>query len=136
MKLRTNKKILLSIGVSLSVIVLAAAILIIGAPSRAMSFISLGLIVSGMLMFAISLHTATKPETELVADERVTRINEKAGYVAFWLVLLSITILFWSDRAWLIGIELVDTYYAAMFVGMISWSVLRWHYSRKGDVVG
>ena len=136
MKIRTNKKILRSMGVSLSVIVLAAAMLTFGTPSEAMPFISLGLIVSGMLMFAISLHTATKPETELVADKRVARINERAGYVAFWLVLLSITILFWSDRAWSIGIELVDMYYAAMVVGTISWSILRWHYGRKGDVVG
>jgi len=135
MKIRTNKKILLSMGVSLIVIVLAVAILTFGTASGAQVFCSLGLIVAGLLMFAISLHTATKPETELVADERVARINEKAGYAAFWLVLLSITLLFWLDRAWSIGIELVDMYYAAMFVGLISWSVLRWHYSRKGDVI-
>jgi len=135
MNIRVNKKILLSMGVSLIMIVLAGAILTFGTPSRAMSFISLGLIVAGLLMFAISLHPATKPETELVADERVTRINEKAGNSAFWLVLLSITILFWSDRAWSIGVELVDMYYATMVIGTISWSILRWHYSRKGDVI-
>jgi uncharacterized membrane protein len=135
MKIRTNKKILLSMGVSLIVIVLAVVILTFGTTSRVQVFLSLGLIVAGILMFAISLHAATKPETELVTDERVARINEKAGNTAFWLVLVSITILFWSDRAWSIGIELVDLYYAAMFVGIISWSVLRWHYSRKGDVV-
>ena len=135
MKIRTNKKILLSMGVSLIVIVLAVVILTFGTTSRVQVFLSLGLIVAGMLMFAILLHAATKPETELVADERVARINEKAGNTAFWLVLLSITILFWSDRAWSIGIELVDMYYAAMVVGTISWSVLRWHYSRKGDVI-
>ena len=135
MKIRTDKKILLPMGVSLSVIVLAVVILTFGTTSRTQVFISLGLIVAGMLMFAISLHAATKPETELVADERVARINEKAGYAAFWLVLLSITLLFWSDRAWSIGVELVDMYYTAMVVGIISWSVLRWHYSRKGDVV-
>ena len=135
MKIRTNRKILLSIGVGLSVIMLAVVILTFGMTSGAMSFSSLGLIVAGMLMFAISLHAATKPETELVADERVMGINEKAGYVAFWLVLLSITILFWSDRAWSIGIELVDMYCATMFVGIILWSLLRWHYSRKGDVI-
>ena len=135
MKIRTNKKILLSMGVSLIVIVLAVVILTFGTTSRVQVFLSLGLIVAGMLMFAILLHAATKPETELVADERVARINEKAGNTAFWLVLLSITILFWSDRAWSIGIELGDLYYAAMVVGTISWSVLRWHYSRKGDVI-
>ena len=133
MKIRANKKILLSIGVSLSVIVLAVIIRTFGTPSGAKSFISLGLIVAGLLMFAISLHAATKPETELVADERVARINERAGYVALWLVLLSITILFWLDRAWSIGIELADMYYAAMVVGTISWSVLRWYYNRRGD---
>jgi len=135
MNMREDKKIMFGMGVSLSVIVLAAAILSFGTPSRDQLFISLGLIVAGMLMFAISLHTATKPETELVADERVTRANEKAGPVAFWLVLTSITILFWSDRAWSIGAELADMYYAAMVVGTISWSIFRWHYSRKGNVV-
>ena len=135
MNIQEDKKIMFGMGVSLSVIVLAAAILTFGTPSGAMSFISLGLIVAGMLVFAMLLHIATKPETELVADERVARINEMAGYVAFWLVLLSITILFWSDRVWSIGVELADMYYAAMVVGTISWSVLRWHYSRKGDVV-
>ncbi len=122
-------------GVSLSMIVLAFAIIAFGTISRVQIFLSLGLIVTGMLMFAILLHAATKPETELVTDERVTRINEKAGYVALWMVLLSITILFWADRAWSIGIELADVYYAALFVGLISWSLLRWHYSRKGDVI-
>ncbi len=135
MKIRTNKKIVFGMGVSLSAILLAVTILAFETPSRAQLFISLGLVVSGLLMFAVVLHTATKPETELVADERVTRVNEKAGYVAFWLVLISITIMFWADRAWSIGIELVDMYYAAMVVGTISWSILRWHYSRKGDVV-
>ncbi len=135
MKIRTNKKILLSMGISLSVIVLAVVILTVGTTSGAMSFISRGLIVAGLLMFAILVHTATKPETELMADERVARINERAGNSALWLVLLSITVLFWSDRAWSIGVELVDLYYAAMFIGMISWSLFRWHYSRKGDVI-
>ncbi len=122
-------------GVSLSAILLAVTILAFETPSIAQFFISLVLIVAGMLMFVILLHAATKPETELVTDERVTRINEKAGYVALWMVLLSITILFWADRAWSIGIELADVYYAALFVGLISWSLLRWHYSRKGDVI-
>jgi len=135
MNMREDKKIMFGMGVSLIVIVLAAAILSFGTPSRDQLFISLVLVVAGMLMFAVLLHTATKPETELVADERVTRVNEKAGPVAFWLVLISITILFWSDRAWSIGIELEDMYYAAMFVGIISCSLLRWHYGRKGDVI-
>ncbi|RZN36559.1 MAG: DUF2178 domain-containing protein [Methanosarcinales archaeon] len=135
MSIMANKKILSFIRVVLIVIVLVIAIMPLGMTSGAQVFLSLVLIVAGLLMFAILLHAATKPETELVADERVTRVNEKAGNSAFWLVLVSITVLFWSDRAWQIGIELVDLYYAAMVVGTISWSVFRWHYSRKGDVV-
>ena len=135
MSIRNDKKIMFGMGVSLIMIVLAFAILSFGTISRVQVFLSLGLIVAGLLMFAILLHAATKPEIELVADERVARINEKAGYHAFWLVLISITILFWSDRAWSIGIELVDLYYAAMVVGTISWSVLRWYYPKKEDVI-
>ena len=136
MNIQDDKKILLPIVVSLSVIVLAAAILTFGTTSRAQVFLSLGLIVAGLLMFVILLHAATKPETELVTDERVTRVKEKAGNSAFWLVLISITILFWSDRVWSIGVELADMYYAAMVVGTISWSVFRWYYNKKEDVVG
>ena len=135
MNIREDKNIMFGMGVSLSVVVLAAAILSFGTPSRDQLFISLVLVVAGLLMFAISLHAATKPETELVADERVARTGERAGNIAFWLVLLSITILFWSDRAWSLGVELEDMYTAALFVGIISWSVLRWHYSRKEDVI-
>ncbi|KAF5416250.1 MAG: hypothetical protein C5S48_03525 [Candidatus Methanogaster sp.] len=135
MNVREAKKIVFGIGISLIVIVLTFAILSFGTTSKAQVFLVLGLIVAGLLMFATFLHTATKPETELVADERVARINEKAGNSAFWLVLISVTLLFWSDRAWSIGIELADLYYAAMVVGTILWSVLRWHYSRKGDVI-
>ncbi|KAF5410018.1 MAG: DUF2178 domain-containing protein [Euryarchaeota archaeon] len=136
MNIREDKKILLRRGVSLIVIMLAFTILTFGTTSGAQVFRSLSLIVAGLLMFAILVHAATKPETELVAHERVARINERAGNSAFWLVLLSITVLFWSDRAWSIGVELVDLYYAAMFVGIISWSLFRWHHRRKEDVVG
>ena len=52
MSIRANKKILLSMGVSLSVIVLADIILTFGTPSGAISFISLGLIVAGLLIGA------------------------------------------------------------------------------------
>jgi uncharacterized membrane protein len=86
----------------------------------------------GLLILGSALYAMRRPETEVLPDERVTRINEKAGYVAFWLVLILITLLFWSDRTWSIGIELVDMYYAAMSVGIISWSVLRWYYNKKG----
>jgi len=37
-----------------------------------------------------------------------TRINEKAGYNAFWLVMLVITILYWVDRVWSLDMTLKD----------------------------
>jgi len=135
MNIRTDTKIKLSMGVSISVIAVGVAILAFWTPSRAQFFFSMGLIVAGMLIFTILLHATTKPETELVADERIARINERAGNSAYWMVLISMTILFGSDRAWSIGIEIADMYYAAMFVGIISRNLLRWYYNRKGDVI-
>ena len=134
MKIRANKKILLSMGVSLSVIVLAVVILTVGTTSGTISFISLGLIVAGVLMFAILLHAATKPKTELVADERVTRINEKAGYTAGWLIMLSVTLMFWADKIWSLNLELKDMYTMTIMVGIYSFFIFRWYYNRKGDV--
>jgi len=100
MNIRTDTKIKLSMGVSISVIAVGVAILAFWTPSRAQFFFSMGLIVAGMLIFTILLHATTKPETELVADERIARINERAGNSAYWMVLISMTILFGSDRAW------------------------------------
>ncbi len=134
MKIRTDKKILLTSGIGLGSVLLGVVMLVFQTQSKALFFIEFSLIFAGLFMSAMVVYAATKPKTELIADERVTRINEKAGYTAGWLVLLAVMILFWADKIWSLNLELEDMYWTTLFVGTYSWLILRWYYNRRGDV--
>ena len=135
MNIRNDKKIMFGMGVSLSVIVLAAAILTFGTASRAQVFLSLGLIVAGLLMFVILLHTATKPETELVADERVTRVNEKAGYHAFGILLGTMALVQSIAMFGRLNLSYKSVSPDIFIIGMPSFIILRWYYNRRYDAL-
>jgi len=136
MKIRTNKDILRLLRVGLIVVLLGVVMLIFQTQSKALFFIGFGLIYVGLFMFVRALYaaTTTKPKTERVVDERVTRINEKAGYNAGWIVMLAVMILFWADKIWSLNLELEDMYWTTLLVGIYSWLILRWYYNRRGDV--
>lgn len=134
MKLRKDKDILRFLGICLVVVLLGATMLIFQTPSKAVSFLGGGLILAGLIMFVMALYAATKPKTDLIVDERVARINEKAGYNAGWIVLLSVTVLFWADKIWSLNIELEDMYWTTLFVGAYSWLLLRWYYNKRSEI--
>ena len=135
MKIRKDKDILRLLRVGLVVVLLGVVMLIFQTQSKALFFIGLGLTFVGLFMFVMALYAATKPKTERVVDERVTRINEKAGYTAGWLVLLAVMILFWADKIWSLNLELEDMYRTTLLVGIYSWLILRWHYNKSGDLL-
>ena len=134
MKFRKDKDILRLLRVGLVVVLLGVVMLMFQAPSKTTFFIGFGLIFAGLFIFTRAVYTATKPKTELVVDERVARINEKAGYNAGWIVMLSVIILFWADKIWSLGIELEDMYWTTLFVGAYSWIILRWYYNKRSEI--
>ncbi len=134
MKLRKDKDILRFLGIGLVVVLLGATMLIFQTHSKAVSFLGGGLILGGLIMFVMALYAATKPKTDLIVDERVVRINEKAGYNAGWIVLLSVTVLFWADKIWALNIELEGMYWTTLFVGTYSWLLLRWYYNKRSEI--
>ncbi|MCD6208295.1 MAG: DUF2178 domain-containing protein [Methanosarcinales archaeon] len=134
MKFRKDKDILRLLRVGL-VVVLLGVVLMFQAPSKTTFFIGFGLIFAGLFIFTRAVYTATKPKTELIADERITRITEKAGYNAGWMVVLSVIILFWADKIWSLGIELEDMYWTTLLVGAYSFLILKWYYNRRGEIV-
>ena len=133
MKLRWDKDILKFIRIALGVILLGVAIFMVRQQARARLCLGGGLIIGGMIMLVMAFYAATKSKTEIGADERIMRINEKAGYNAGWLIMLAVTLLFWADKIWSLNVELKDMYYTTIFVGIYSWLILRWYYGRKGD---
>ena len=136
MKIRTNKKILLFLGIGLGSVLLGALVFRFQADNNALLFVGINLIGFGLFIFIAALYaaTTTKPETERVADERVTRINEKAGYTAGWLIMLSVTLMLWADKIWSLNLELKDMHLMVILVGIYSFFIFRWYYNRKGDV--
>ena len=137
MKIRTDKKILLFLGIGLGSVLLGALVFRFQADNKALLFVGINLIGFGLFMFIAALYaaTTTKPETERVADERVTRINEKAGYTAGWLIMLSVTLMFWADKIWSLNLELKDMYTMTPMVGICSFLILRWYYNSRGEIV-
>ena len=133
MRIRKDRDILSFIGVGLITILLGSAALFFQTGSKTISVLGGISILVGIMMCIMALVASTKPKTELVQDERVMRVNEKAGYHAGWIIMLSVIILFQADKIWSLGIELEDMYYTVLLVGAYSWLILRWHYGRKGN---
>jgi len=134
MKIRTDKKILLASGIGMLSVLLGALAFQFSADNKTLSFIGIYLIILGIFIFITALYAATKLKTGLVADERVTRINEKAGYTAGWLIMLSVMLMFWADKTWSLNLELKDMYTMTMMVGIYSFIILRWYYNRRGEI--
>ena len=137
MKIRTNKKILLASGIGPGLIILGLLAIQFPTGCRATFYVGLYLIIIGLITSLSALYaaTTTKPKTELVADERVTRINEKAGYTAGWLIMLSVVLMFWADKIWSLNLELKDMHLMVILVGIYSFFIFRWYYNRRGDLL-
>ena len=131
MKLRKDKDILSFIGVGLITILLGSVALFFQTYSKTVMVLGGISILVGIIMCMMALVASTKPKTELMQGERITRINEKAGYSAFWIVLLAVTILYWTDKIGSLNMELKDIYSAVLLVGIYSWLVLKWYYNKK-----
>lgn len=69
-----------------------------------------------------------KPETDRVLDERVERINEKAGYFAFWILSLFIALMVFLGK-YFNRAEILELLW---FAGMLSFITLRIYFSRRG----
>ncbi len=131
MKIRKDKDILLFTKLGSFSILFGCGVLFFQIGSKTVMVLGGMSILVGIMMCIMALVASTKPKTELIRDERITRINEKAGYNAGWLIMLAVTILFWVDKIWSLNIELKDMYYTTIFVGAYSWLILRWYYNKR-----
>ena len=134
MKLKKDKDVLSFIGVGLIVILIGGVVLFFQTSSKTIMVLGGISILVGIMTCIMGLVVSTKPKTELIQDERVTRINEKAGYHAGWMIMASVVILFNANRFWSLGVKLEDMYYMVLFVGMISWSILRLVYNKRSTI--
>ncbi len=134
MKIRKDKDVLLFMGMGLIVILLGSIVLFFQTGFKTIMVLGGILILVGIMTCIMGFVASTKPKTELINDERVTRINEKAGCHAGWMIMLSVIILFQANKIWSLDVKLEDMYYTVLFVGMISWSILRWVYNKRSEI--
>ncbi|MDY0385867.1 MAG: DUF2178 domain-containing protein [Methanolobus sp.] len=125
MKIRKDKDTLRFLGVALGM-------LLLGLVLWQLQFygIGTGIIIMGLVLTVMFLHTATKPREYFIRDERSVRINEKAGYHAFLILLICISIL--SMMNWFTDILYKDVSAPLVIIATGSWLILRWYYDKKG----
>ena len=96
-----------------------------------LAFLGMGIVLSGLMLIFIGIHWARKPKTEL-PDERYMRINEKAGFNAFWTTLGILAVLTYVDAYFPLGQNFRESVTIVWFVGTISFIIYRFYYNRKG----
>jgi len=86
----------------------------------------------GLLMLGSALYDMRRPETEVLPDERTERNYQRAGYAAFWIILVSAGLLLLADERGLCNLEIRGALSATILIGMFSFVILGWYYNRRG----
>ncbi len=92
--------------------------------------IGAGLLITGVVFLIAQVINLRKPESERILDERAERINEKAGFHAFWILILSLAVT--TALSWYFDLKLRETLTYVSLVGIYSFVILRVYFSRRG----
>ncbi len=97
-----------------------------------LKFLGAGITFSGLILIFIGIYWATKRNTEIPADEMHLRINEKAGFNAFWAVIGLMAILMYVTHYFPDILEIRGVIELVFIVGMFIFVVSRFYYIRRG----
>jgi len=136
MKKRKDKDILRFLGMGLGMVLLGIIILrivpdVVGRTWTFPYVIGGLFILGGTMLIIMCLCTATKTREDLVQDERSVRINEKAGYHAFGILLGTMAIVQLIAMLWRLNLNYKSVSPDIFFVGLFSFVILRWYYNRR-----
>ena len=140
MKFRKDKDILKLLGVSLGFVLIGIIILQFIQPIYIIGGFIGGFFIScGLIGFIIGLRIASKPENYFKEDERSLRIKEKAGHIAYG-IMVSVAAIIMLLKIIKLSPSLtpsIDFLNGALFIGVIglySFLILEWYYNKKGEV--
>jgi len=91
------------------------------------------LILMGIIAIVIAIGVAARPKEDLIQDERSVRVNEKAGYHAFWILLVTMALVQSIAMFGRLDLSYKSVSPDIFIVGMFSFVILRWYYNRRGD---
>ncbi|MCD6208299.1 MAG: hypothetical protein J7J06_10025 [Methanosarcinales archaeon] len=84
----------------------------------------------GLIMLGSALYAMRRPETEVLPDERTEKNDQRAGYAAFWIIVMSGGLLLLADERGLYNLEIRGTLSATLLIGVFSFVILGWYYNR------
>lgn len=87
-----------------------------------------GLVIAGVISLIVQAVNLRKPEFDRVLDERVERINEKSGFCSFWVLISSLAA--FRALSWYFELELESVLEYAFLIGIFSFIIFRFHFSR------
>ena len=125
MKKRKDKDILRFLGMGLGLVLLGIIILrivpdVVGRTWTFPYVIGGLFILGGTMLIIMSLCTATKTKEDLIQDERSVRINEKAGYHAFWILIGTMALVQLIAMFWRLNLNYKSVSPDIFIVGMFS----------------
>lgn len=125
MKFRKDRDILIILVIS-TVMILSGLML-----SKFIDPPPIGLSLGGLILFISGLYFSTKPKSDVMMDERIIRINEKAGSHAYWIIM-SLVSFFWIADIYLkLNLKLSDGIIPIALIGVYSYFILRYYFGKK-----
>ncbi len=132
MKFRKDKDILRFSGIA-SLLILAGILMVRLLPGSAYTGIGSVLIIMGIIAIIIAIIVATTPKEDMIQDERSVRVNERAGYHAFMILLATLAIVQSIAMFGRLDLSYKSVSPDIFFIGMLSFVILKWYYNRRGD---
>ena len=129
MKIRNNKEALVVGGL------LAGIVMVLGGIISCLhsgDFKHGFLIWVGLIMLGSALYNMRRPETEVLPDERTEKNGQRAGYAAFWIIVMSGGLLSLADERGLCDLEVRGALSVTILIGVFSFVILGWYYNRRG----
>lgn len=88
----------------------------------------------GLSLLPVTFYNMSKPKTRVVADERTKRIAEKAGLYALLILMGCILVSSLINSLLQLNINFGLMGFVLPLIGIYSWGILIYHFSKKGDV--
>ncbi len=134
MNFRKDKDILRFSSIA-ALLILVGILMMCIPPSPAYFGIGSVLTIMGVIAITMAIITAARPKENLIQDERSARVDEKAGYHAFWILIATMALVQSIAMFGRLDLSYKSVSPDIFIVGMLSWIMLRWYYNRRGDAL-
>ncbi|MFA5105626.1 MAG: DUF2178 domain-containing protein [Candidatus Micrarchaeia archaeon] len=127
MKEKKVKQILFS----LAALGIAAILILVSNPQGEEAW--LAAIIIGLIIWGLIIYNARKKKQEIVSDERVVKISNKAAAYSWWLAYLTIAILLWFDYTKLVSMSVFTFGTLVFMVMLVSQAGIRKYLLSRGE---